>query len=247
MNAKSHRINHEPAFLLSASPWRESSLWLEMFSRRYGRVALLGRSARKAQSELRGVLVPFVPVSASWYGSGELKTLHRAEWLGGWPQPQGRSLFSGLYLNELVLKLTAREDPHPGIYDALLEAMGAVCRQDNHIAALRLFEWRLLNELGLAPDLARDADGSAIEADKKYRLAPQQAVQAVGAADNAAEGQAVLVDGATLAALRQGRFDSGGALQQALQLNRLLLDFHLPQGIQSRRILQQMQAFQTAI
>ena len=108
-----HRINHEPAFLLASVPWRESSLRLEVFSRSYGRVALLARSARKRQSELRGVLVPFVPMSASWYGSGELKTLHRAEWLGGWPQPQGRALFSGLYVNELVLRLTAREDPQP--------------------------------------------------------------------------------------------------------------------------------------
>ncbi|WP_300483577.1 recombination protein O N-terminal domain-containing protein, partial [uncultured Neisseria sp.] len=101
--AQPNRINHEPIFLLASAPWRESSLWVEAFSRRYGRVALLARSARKRQSELRGVLVPFVPVSASWYGSQELKTLHRAEWIGGWTQPQGRALFSGLYVNELML------------------------------------------------------------------------------------------------------------------------------------------------
>ena len=97
MSDRNHRINHEPVFLLNAVPWRESSLRLEVFSRRYGRVALLARSARKRQSELRGILVPFVPIDASWYGNTELKTLHRAEWLGGWPQPQGRALFSGLY------------------------------------------------------------------------------------------------------------------------------------------------------
>ena len=85
------RINHEPVFLLASAPWRESSLWVEVFSRRYGRVALLARSARKRQSELRGVLVPFVPVSASWYGSQELKTLHRAEWIAA-----GRSRKVGL-------------------------------------------------------------------------------------------------------------------------------------------------------
>ena len=71
MAAPSQRINHEPTFLLAATPWRESSLWLEMFSRRYGRVAMLARSARKRQSELRGVLVPFVPVSASQYEEQE--------------------------------------------------------------------------------------------------------------------------------------------------------------------------------
>ncbi|PKU13685.1 DNA repair protein RecO, partial [Neisseria meningitidis] len=100
------------------------------------RVALLARSARKRQSELRGVLVPFVPVSVSWYGSQELKTLHRAEWVGGWRQPQGRALFGGLYVNELVLKLTAREDPVPELYDALAEVVEAVCWQAGYIDGL---------------------------------------------------------------------------------------------------------------
>ena len=90
MSDRNHRINHEPVFLLNAVPWRESSLRLEVFSRRYGRVALLARSARKRQSELRGILVPFVPIDASWYGNTELKTLHRAEWLGGWQGPLQR-------------------------------------------------------------------------------------------------------------------------------------------------------------
>lgn len=104
----------------------------------------------QAQSELRGVLVPFVPVSASWYGAQEVKTLHRAEWLGGWPQPQGRALFNGLYANELVLKLTAREDPHPALYDALHNVMAAIATEPNHVAALRRFEWALLTALGFA-------------------------------------------------------------------------------------------------
>ena len=164
-----HRINHEPAFLLASVPWRESSLRLEVFSRSYGRVALLARSARKRQSELRGVLVPFVPMSASWYGSGELKMLHRAEWLGGWPQPQGRALFSGLYVNELVLRLTAREDPQPELYDALQDVLQILCRQPNHAGALRRFEWKLLDSLGYAPDLQRDGNGDPVGAGRRSR------------------------------------------------------------------------------
>ena len=171
-----HRINHEPAFLLASVPWRESSLRLEVFSRSYGRVALLARSARKRQSELRGVLVPFVPMSASWYGSGELKTLHRAEWLGGWPQPQGRALFSGLYVNELVLRLTAREDPQPELYDALQDVLQTLCRQPNHAGALRRFEWKLLDSLGYAPDLQRDGNGDPVGAGRRYLVRPEEAV-----------------------------------------------------------------------
>lgn len=248
MAPQTHRINHEPAFLLTATPWRESSLWLEIFSRRYGRVALLARSARKRQSELRGVLVPFVPMSASWYGSQELKTLHRAEWLGGRPQPQGRALFSGLYVNELVYKLTAREDPHPALYDALDTVMQSVCTQNNHVAALRVFEWRLLTELGFAPDLQYDEYGEAVHAGQNYWLRPEAAALPLAAASGlpAAEAQGVAVSGQSLIELYQGAFSSGENLQQALKLTRMLLDFRLPEGIKSRQVLQQIQNFQTA-
>ena len=135
-----NRIDSQPAFLLSATPWRETSLLAELFSRDYGRVAVVARSARKRQSELRGVLVPFVPVQVAWYGKEELKTLHRAEWLGGWPQPQGRALLSGLYVNELVQKLTAREDPQPALYAALREVMRTLCTEPNHATVLRRFK-----------------------------------------------------------------------------------------------------------
>ncbi|STZ75599.1 DNA repair protein RecO [Bergeriella denitrificans] len=240
-----HRVNHEPAFLLAATPWRESSLWLEIYSRRYGRVALLARSARKRMSELRGVLVPFVPVNLSWYGSQELKTLHRAEWLGGWPQPQGAALFSGLYVNEIMLKLTAREDPQPELYDALADILRAVCTENNHIAALRRFEWRLLSLIGHAPDLRCDSSGQAVSPEQHYRIAPQEPPHAVSdTADNAPDG--LTVSGETLLQLHEGRFSDGQSLQQALHITRLLLDFHLPEGIQSRQVLRQLRQLQNS-
>lgn len=238
---RSGRINHEPAFMLSALPWRESSLRVEMYSRNYGRVSLLARSARKRQSELRGVLVPFVPVSVSWYGEGELKTLHRAEWLGGWPQPAGRSLFSAMYANELVGGLSGREDPNPALYDALAEVLQAVCSQTNHIAALRLFEWKLLQCSGLAPDISRDEAGRGIEADAHYLMRPEAAPCRLPSAQ-VFETPFACIKGATLLDLAAGRFDSGESLQQALQLNRMMLDFRLPE-IKTRRILQQLQAW----
>lgn len=241
--AQTQRVNHQQVFLLSSKPWRENSLWLEVFSREHGRLALLARSARTRGSELRGILVPFVPLSASWFGREELKTLHRAEWLGGWPQPQGRALFSGLYVNELVLRLTAREDPQPELYDALQDVLQTLCRQPNHAGALRRFEWKLLDSLGYAPDLQRDRNGDPVGAGRRYLVRPEEAVMPLDQDDvwTAAE---VAVDGGTLLQLRQGKFDSGEGLQQALQITRLLLDFRLPDGIRSRQVLQQLQRFQ---
>ena len=243
MSEKSQRINHEPAFLLAAAPWRESSLRLEMYSRRYGRVSLLARSARKRQSELRGVLVPFVPVSVSWYGGAETKTLHRAEWLGGWPQPQGRALLSGLYLNELVLKLTPREDAQPAVYDALAQALKSVCTETAHAAALRRFEWQLLSELGYAPDLEYDIGGKPVSAQAHYLIEPEQPPQPIPPDTHADGKTAVTAAGSALLQLREGVFDSGAAQQQALKITRLLLDFRLPEGIRARLVLQQMQQF----
>lgn len=240
----SQRINHEPVFLLASAPWRESSLWVEVFSRRYGRVALLARSARKRQSELRGVLVPFVPVSASWYGSQELKTLHRAEWIGGWRQPQGRALFSGLYVNELMLKLTAREDPMPELYDALETVMRTLCSETNHTAALRRFEWTLLTRLGFAPDLFHDGNGDEVRADETYWITPEDAVIPIVGADRFnPRNRGVAVEGKTLIQLREGDFTDPECLARSLKITRLMLDNLLPEGIKSRQILQQLQQF----
>ncbi|HGG8319783.1 TPA: DNA repair protein RecO [Neisseria meningitidis] len=239
-----YRVNHEPVFMLASSPWRESSLWVEAFSRRYGRVALLARSARKRQSELRGVLVPFVPVSVSWYGSQELKTLHRAEWVGGWRQPQGRALFGGLYVNELVLKLTAREDPMPELYDALAEVMKAVCCKAAYIDDLRRFEWRLLNLLGVAPDLHADGTGGDILADKTYRLMPEEAVMPVCEdADTLSHEAGAIVEGQSLIDLREGSFRTAESLQQALKITRLFIRHLLPEGLKSRQVLEQIRQF----
>lgn len=220
-----------------------------MFSRDYGRVALLARSARKRQSELRGVLVPFLPVSVSWYGTAELKTLHRAEWLGGWALPQNRALFSGIYANELILKLTAREDPNPDVYDALFALMRSVARDGEHAPALRRFEWALLKGLGFAPDLLQDGAGRPVEAGQCYLLRPEHELQVWDAAQSPAQSIAggMVVNGNSLLQLASGEFDGVQALQEALKLTRMLIDFRLPQGVVARRVLQQMQAFQMPV
>ena len=241
MPPANHRINHQHALLLTATPWRESSLLLELFSRDYGRVVLVARSARKRQSELRGVLVPFVPLSASWYGQQELKILHRAEWLGGWPQPQGRALFSALYVNELVLRLTAREDPHPQLYDALAAVLRQIVIHPDSHTELRRFEWTLLHELGLAPDITADIDGRAIAADERYWLRPEHPPLPLAHAQALPQADGIAVHGHTLHALNGQPWPHAGAAIEALRLNRLLLDFRLPEGIHARRVLQQLQ------
>ena len=214
--AQPNRINHEPVFLLASAPWRESSLWVEAFSRRYGRVALLARSARKRQSELRGVLVPFVPVSASWYGSQELKTLHRAEWIGGWPQPQGQGFVQRIVCERVDAEVDRPRRPVARALRCFGGNHETICCEANHIAALRRFEWTLLTRLGFAPDLFHDGNGNEINGEETYWLTPEEAVVPLAEADRFhALNKGVAVLGATLIDLREGSFvhqESSGRL-----------------------------------
>ncbi|QMT30743.1 DNA repair protein RecO [Alysiella filiformis] len=235
--SQTHRINHQPAFVLSSHPWRENSLRVELFSRDYGRVGVLARSARTRGSELRGVLVPFVPISVSWFGKEDWKTLHKAEWLGGWQLAQDKSLFSALYLNELLLKLTAREDPHPDIYHALHQTMREVCTQPEHSLALRQFEYTALKSLGWLPDFERDEWGDAVLPEKWYRVLPEHGLECLPnpiAQDNVVQGELLLH-------LAQQNL-SATHVQAASRLMRKLIAFRVPE-LQSRLILQQLQQF----
>lgn len=238
-----NRINHQPAFLLSSRPWSESSLKIEIFSRDYGRVVMLARSARRRQSELRGVLIPFIPLSLSWYGSQELKTLHRAEWIGGWRQPQNQALFSALYVNELVLKLTAREDRMHAVYDALYIVQRRIATGEN-LAVLRYFEWSLLQALGVAPDISKDGQGQPIINYERYWIGAEHAPILLAQLKSNELEPGVIVYGNTLLALtNQTLANTPECHAEAIRLTRMLLDFRLPEGILSRRVLKQLQQY----
>ncbi len=115
--ADRNRHQDEQAFVLHSYPFRETSLILDVFSRRHGRLAIVARGARRPRSALRGVLMNFQPLLLSWFGKGEVRTLHSAEWQGGQPYLQGTALMCGFYLNELLLNLLARDDPHEQLFD----------------------------------------------------------------------------------------------------------------------------------
>ena len=113
------RIADEAAFVLHSHPYKETSLIVDVLTRHHGRVALVARGAKRPRSALRGVLLAFQPLSVAWLqgraravngaqGGGDLRTLTRAEWLGGLMPLRGEALMSGFYLNELIQKLLAR-------------------------------------------------------------------------------------------------------------------------------------------
>jgi DNA repair protein RecO (recombination protein O) len=111
------RYADEPGFVLHRYDWSESSLILDVFTRHFGRVALVAKGAKRPTSQLRPVLLPLQPLLLAWAGDAEVRTLKAAHWRGGHVMPVGESLLSGTYFNEMLLKLLARDDPHPVLFD----------------------------------------------------------------------------------------------------------------------------------
>ena len=156
MAAVLKRISDEPAYVLHRYDWSESSLILEVFTRHQGRIALVAKGAKKPSSSFRPVLLPLQAIQVAYGGDADIRTLKSAEWVGGHVMPTGDALLSGYYLNELLLKLLAREDPHPSLFDAYAATVRVMATEPGELlqASLRVFELLLLREIGLLPSLS---------------------------------------------------------------------------------------------
>lgn len=149
----------QPGYILHQRPYRDTSLLLEVFTRDHGRLGLVARGARGPRARSRGLLQPFQPLLLSWAGRGELGTLAGVEAAGTARRLPGAVLYSAFYLNELLLRLLQRLDPHPELYAAYGQALAAL--PDATERGLRLFEKMLLNELGYGLLLDHEAHGGA--------------------------------------------------------------------------------------
>jgi DNA repair protein RecO (recombination protein O) len=234
------KVDNQLAYVLHTQPWRETSLLVEVLSRDHGRLTLVARSARRPQSTLRGLLLPFAPLELAWFGKGEVKTLHAADWLGGVPQLSGIALISGFYLNELTLKLIAREDPAPAVFAAYDEAVRALAAQPLP-AVLRRYELKLLSALGYAPTLLTDSSGQPVDPDRTYRCRADAAPQPDDGSPLLR--QELLASGATLLAMDAAVYDTPEIRQQALALLRLYINEHLGgEPLATRDLLQSISA-----
>ena len=239
------RADQEPAFVLHAYPYKETSLIVEVFSRRFGRVGLLARGARRPRSALRGVLLAFHPLRLTWSGSAELGTLLSAEWAGGIPALAGAGLMCGFYVNELLLRLLPREDPHEALFDAYEEALArlATCgvagaRAGAEAVVLRRFERRMLAELGYAPVLDRDAaSGDGIDADRRYAYEPER-----GPVESARGQGDLVVSGQTLLDMAADNYEDARTREEARRLMRSLIADRLGgQMLHTRTVLSELQ------
>lgn len=179
------RFVDEPAFVLHRYDWSESSLVLEVFTRNHGRIALVAKGVKRPTSQFRPVLLPLQPLSLGWGGDAEVRTLKSAQWLGGHVMPTGDALLSGSYLNELLLKLLARDDAHPSLFDHYAMAVQLLAeRADAQELVLRAFELLLLKETGVLPDLSREGSAmTPIDPTGLYSLLPESGLRLAGEED----------------------------------------------------------------
>ena len=182
------RISDEPAYVLHRYDWSESSLILDVFTRQFGRVALVARGAKKPSSSFRPILLPMQPLHIAFGGDAEIRTLKSAEWQGGHVMPTGDALLSGYYLNELLMRLLARDDPHTVLFDAYAATVQLVASQtaDTLQLALRAFELRLLRDIGLLPMLDLETTTlRPLQADTRYVLVAEAGLRQAHDGDRA--------------------------------------------------------------
>jgi len=241
------------AFVLHRYDWSESSLILDLFTREQGRLAVAAKGAKRPTSQLRSVLLPFQRVNitlgrvpASESEMPEVQTLRGAEWAGGAPMLRGAAMFSGFYLNELLMKLLARHDPHAGVFDAYAATLPALSGDElQSQSALRAFELVLMRETGVLPELGLVTQTQEpLREDARYALLAEVGVVLAPDPEQA-------FDGATLvrlqAALEHGSIE---ALQQACSAAlpalrptlRAYLHYHLGSAsLRTRQVMREVQ------
>lgn len=217
------RLALQPAYILHRKPYRDTSLLLEVFSRNHGRIGLVARGAQGKRSTLKALLQPFQPLLLSWSGRGELQTLTGAEADGIAQVPAGEALLSGFYLNEILMRLLHRHDPHDELYASYQRTLGKLRSGEEYDWPLRLFERDLLQELGYGLQLSHTADGSPLAAKNCYCYHLEHGPIAV----SSEQPDCLMVHGATLLAIDSG--ENGGALcrQEAKRLMRTVLQPYL--------------------
>lgn len=231
------RVANEPAFVLHSIPYKETSLILDVFTRQYGRIALIAKGAKRPHSSLRPVLQQFQPLHVHFTGRNELRTLTKSEWLGGVVPLSGDALLCGFYLNELIVKFLAREDAHETLFDDYHQTIEQLSLNPGSVEkTLRPFEIRLLQETGYCAslDICQET-GAELDPDEEYVYQPELGVRPASPADPM---HWPVLKGQHFTNLARFDLENAETLSQSKALMRFLLSLHLQdQVLMTRQIL----------
>ena len=243
-HGSTQRVQLQPAYVLHHRPYRDTSRIVDLFTRDHGRLTVFARGVRGGKSGWAAALQAFQPLLVSWSGKGEAGQLTAAELVGEPKALPAVRLFSGFYLNELLLKLLHLHDPQSEVFDLYNAALQSLKLETDELLALRLFEKRLLEVLGFGLSLRQEAEsGAAVEPQCCYRYVLELGPLLVQTEANAAKG---VYSGTTLLSLANEALDEPQHKSEARYLLRAALD-HVLDGrrLQSREILRDLRQQQT--
>jgi len=218
---------------------------VNIFTREYGRLTLIAKGCRRKKSAVRGLLLPFKPLLLSWAGKGQLPILTGAEQSGHLPELNRLRLFSGYYINELIIKLLHRYDAHDRLFDQYHLSVLALMQSESPHRVLRVFEKNLLKEIGFGLVLDHDVEtGEMIKPDQRYRYVPERGP--VGISQDRYHG--LVIYGKTLQALDREAFDDEITLSESRRLVRALIHLQLNgKEPRSRRVMSELNKYGTKI
>jgi DNA repair protein RecO (recombination protein O) len=220
---KESRSVDQPGFVLHSYPYKETSLIVDVFTRDHGRVSMVAKGAKRPHSKLRGVLQTFQPLALSWTGRSDVRNLINAEWVGGLLPLEKSALFCGYYLNELLVKLLARDDPHPALFDHYIATLNELAHDEPPPIALRKFERALMKETGVGGDLTLCRQtGRTVEPERIYVVDPERGTRPALPADSYPR-----VFGKTLLDMECEDYADPSTKTQSKFLMRFLLMHHL--------------------
>jgi DNA repair protein RecO (recombination protein O) len=236
------RFQEQPAFVLHQRDYSETSLLLEVFTANHGRIGLIAKGARRPSSRLRGVLKPFQHLLIGWSGKGELAVLTAAETEGPGFTLEGPALYCGFYMNEVLMRLLHRHDPHGALFDAYQAALPRLRVDGFNEPVLRIFEKNLLRELGYGLVLDQDiGDKTPIDAGAMYDYVLDRGPVRLAHPDLNRPIEGVRVRGASLVALARESLNDPVVLRDAKTLMRAALARHLgDRPLHSRKLFRRV-------
>jgi DNA repair protein RecO (recombination protein O) len=234
------RFDSQPAYILHARPYQETSLLLDIFTRDFGRLSAIAKGAKRPKSRGRGLLQPFVPLVMSCAGKGELLTVKDFDAVAAPIFLKGQRLVFAFYLNELLIRLLHRADAHHELFQVYTNCLHKLkdCL-DEELAQepLRLFEKSLLKELGYELHLSHEVDTlQPLDPEEHYLFDPETGPALIQ--DLEMLGHKAVFKGSSLLAIAKELLTEKSVLQDARRLMRLALSSHLGnRPLESRRLL----------
>lgn len=226
------RIDFCPSYVLHSRPFRDSSAIVECLSEHHGIVSLIAKGVRRPRSKLKLIMQPFVPLVISWIGQSELKTLTQADSEKPCSILNGQKILLGLYLNEIILRLLQKMDPHPQLFLHYAQTIMALAAANNPLqeqSTLRRFELKLLIELGYGLELKQVMPELLYTYEPALGLLEADAVQMTR--------ESIVISGATLIALSENIDLKESQLKEARNMMRHILNHHLGnKPLQSRKL-----------